>query len=142
MSKEEISKILEIWKKARRNYDDKKRKLCKKYKIKFKEVDIDEYFSIFQFENGVEFTVPFNENYDDYGLTGDALKFAEKYNEIIQDCFAEAGDGIKKEGFEEIDSDEYFNVYLKSDVEYCVNHYAKNEKDIEINDLTKEKKNK
>jgi len=132
---EEQKQILNVWKKAVENYEDKKKKLCKKYKVKIKPIEADEYYTIFQFENGVQFTVPYDENYDDYDLTGDALKFAEKYNEIVQECYAEVDNNLEEFGFEKYDSDEFFNIWIKDNKEYYVVHYAKKEEDITVREI-------
>lgn len=128
----EKQKILDIWKKAVENYENKKKKLCKKYKVKLKEVEVDESYAKFEFENGIEFDVPYGEDFDDYDLTGDALNFAKRYNDIVQDCYYEVDENMEEIGFEKWDSDEWYNLWRKDGMEYEVNHYAKKEEDINI----------
>lgn len=136
---EEKQNILNIWKKAVERYKQREKKLCKKYKVKLKPVEADEYFTIYEFENGVQFTIPFDENYGDYDLIGDALKFAEKYNEIIQDCYGEVDENLEEEGFIKMDSEEGFSSWEKDEKEYTITHYAKKEEDVNIFDKTKQK---
>ncbi len=128
--------ILGFWKKAVERYTERDKKLCDKYKVKSKPVDADEFYTVFEFrDNGVQFTVPQDENYEDYNLTGDALKFAEKYNEIVQDCYFEVDENMEKAGFDKEDHDEGYSLWLKESKEYEVNHYAKKEEDITIRNL-------
>ena len=68
----EKEKILDTWKKAVERYECRKKELCEKYKIVLEPVEVDEYYSVFKFENNVEFTVCHDDNYEDYDLTGHA----------------------------------------------------------------------
>ena len=67
---EEKQTILNIWKKAVERYEQRDKKLCKKYHVELKPIEAEEFYTVFQFENGVQFTVPYDENYDDgdYGI--------------------------------------------------------------------------
>ena len=128
-------KILDTWTKSVERYELRKKELCQKYKVELEPVEAEEYYTVFKFENGVEFTVPFDENFGDYDLTGDALKFAEKYVEIIENCFDEVDEILEKDGFSKIDTDEYFSSWEKGEREYTVNHYAKEVKDIIVSKI-------
>ncbi len=129
---EDVKTILEAWKKAREHNNKEIKKICKKYKVKEKVIEYDEGYTTYAFENGVEFTCPHDENYDDYDLTGDALKFAEKYNDINQESYHIANQEIQDVGFEEEDNDEYYKVWRKEGKIYSVTHYAKKEDDVEV----------
>lgn len=129
---EEKEKILKIWKKAVENYEKKEKKLCEKHKVKSKPFEADEHYTIFEFNNGVQFTVPCDENYDDYDLTGDALKFAEQHNKNVQDCYYEVDKKMEEEGFIGMDMEEWYKTWEKDGKEYEVNHYAKKDGDVTI----------
>ena len=125
--------ILEAWKKAREHNDKEIKKICRRYKVEEKAVEYDEHFIIYRFKDSkVEFTVPYDENFGDYELTGDTLKFAQKFIDINETSYGIADNEIKEEGFEEWDDDVYSKVWRKDGKEYGVSHYAKKEEDIEI----------
>ncbi len=130
----EKEKILDTWKKAVERYECRKKELCKKYKVVVEPVEVDEYYSVFKFENDVEFTVTHDDNLDDE-LTGDALKFAEKYNEILENCFDEVDEILEQDGFSKVDTDEYFSSWSKGNREFTINHYAKEVEDIIVSKI-------
>ena len=133
--------ILNIWKRAVEKSKEKEKKLCAKYKVKLKPIEAEEYYTIFEFENGVQFTVPNDQDWEDYNLTGDALKFAMKYVDIIQDVYCETDKDLEKEGFEKVDSDECYAEWEKDELNYTVVHYADKEEDVEINKIKRFVKN-
>ena len=128
----EKQEILKIWKEASEWQENKFTELCKEFKVNIKPVKVDAFYSIYAFENGVQFTVPHDTSYDDGELTGDALKFAEKHYQINDETYSRVDDALEKHGYEKIDSDDCFSTYLKEGYEYFVNHYADEESDIEV----------
>ena len=124
--------ILNVWKKASEYQDREIKKICKKYKVKFKSVQEEEDYCVYQFENGVEFSVPYSDNFEDYDLTGDALEFAERHYNICDKTFFRVEEELEKEGFVEWDSDIYFKIWKKDDKEYNVPNYVTKEEDIEV----------
>ena len=125
--------ILSIWKKASEFQKNKIEKLCKKYKVDKKIIEVDEGWTKYRFtESKVEFSIPNGDNYEDFDLTGNALKFAEKHNEIINETLSIVDNELKKKGFERYDQDEGYETFIKDNIEYSVSYYADKEEHITI----------
>jgi len=125
--------IVKIWKRAG-DYNEKKiDKLKDKYNVKF--IEHDEYWTKCMFKDSkVEFTIPHDPNFEDYDLTGNALKFAQKHYDICQDTYEMVDKELEKEGFEKEDTDEYFAWYRKDGKMYSIPYYVEKKEDIDVSE--------
>ncbi len=125
-----IKLILQAWKNAADWNDEKIGALKKKYNVKM--LQCDEAWTQYKFKDtGIEFYAPHDECYEDYDLTGDALKFSEKHYDINEETFNRVDKELEEKGFMEEDYDEYIKWWIKDKVRYSVAHYSKKEEDIE-----------
>jgi len=127
--------ILEIWKKAKDYNELETNRLKAEYGTE--SVEFDEDYQTWKFKsNNVEFTFGWSDDFCDYELTGDALKFATEITRVNEKTYEIVDEEMTKNDFHETDSDIFYRTYEKYEdgKEYQVDNYAEKMEDIEVRD--------
>jgi hypothetical protein len=138
--KREKTKILNFWKVLMNKLENKKKELCKKYKVNLKPLKFNKYNVVYKFDNDREVNISWDNEKNEKNLKGNDLIFAKEFNNLIRDCHVNFYDMMERGGFIEVNKDVFYSVWEKENYEYDICNYAEREEDIVI--TKKESENK